>query len=333
MKSPETIIVRELLLQEGGYVSGTSLAQKLGMSRVAVWQHMEKLREQGFEFEATRSRGYRLVRQPESLNETLLRAYLPVRERGVTLTVLPQTDSTNDAAARELSSGREVPFVIMARQQTGGRGRFGRRWVSEVDGNLYASFAFRPQVEPARMQTFTLWMGVNVCDVIANFYRVTPGIKWPNDLLFGEKKFGGMLTEARIDADQMRDLVFGLGLNLRTPSGGWPGELAGKATALDQHARESFSTNKLAAALIGRVLIAYDRFIADEYMPALAELWNRYDVLRGKSIAVQQGARSLSGIAAGIDDEGSLILRNERGGTERFRAGEVSLSPSYAAAR
>ncbi|MBL9207480.1 MAG: biotin--[acetyl-CoA-carboxylase] ligase [Opitutaceae bacterium] len=325
MNTPETLILRELLAHEKTFVSGTALAAKAGMSRVAIWQHMEKLRSQGFEFEAVRSRGYRLSVRPEGLNSTLIRAFLPLRDRGLTLTLLDHVDSTNDEAARELANGRSDPFLILAHRQLGGRGRFGRRWMSEPNGNLYASFAFRPRIEPVRMPTFTLWMGANLCDLIANFFRVTPGLKWPNDLVFNGRKAGGMLTEARIDSDQIRDLVFGLGLNLRTPAGGWQGELALRATALDAHVEGPIDINKFTAALAGRVLLAYERFLRGDHTPSLADLWNRYDVLRGQRVTGLQGEQRLTGIASGIDEEGCLLLRSERGGIERLRAGEVTL--------
>src|SRR5690606_18217155 len=134
-------------------------------------------------------------------------------------------DSTNDEAARQLAAGRTAPFVILARKQTRGRGRLGRAWHSEANGNLYASFAFRPRVPPGRMAVFTLWMGVSICELIANFTHLQPGIKWPNDILFDGRKAGGMLTEARIDSDQIRDLIFGLGLNVNAPAADWPADL------------------------------------------------------------------------------------------------------------
>ncbi|HRE81799.1 MAG TPA: biotin--[acetyl-CoA-carboxylase] ligase [Opitutaceae bacterium] len=325
MNSPESLILRELLAHEGSFVSGAALAKKLEVSRVAVWQHMEKLRVQGFEFEAVRARGYRLTAKPTDLTVALIRAYTPLRRRALTITVMDTVDSTNDEAARELATGRADPFVILAREQTQGRGRLGRRWLSEANGNLYASFAFRPQVAPERMQTFTLWMGVNICELVANFCRTRPGVKWPNDLLFDGKKAGGMLTEARIDSDQIRDLVFGLGLNLKTPRGGWPAELSARATALDQHTTSTFDVNKFAAALIGRVLLAYEKFVASEHAVALAEMWSKYDVLRGHRITALHGTEKKTGMASGIDDEGSLLLRTETGRLERLRAGEVTL--------
>lgn len=325
VNTPETLILRELLAHEGEFVSGTTLATKAGMSRVAIWQHMEKLRTQGFAFEAARARGYRLTAKPEGLNATLIKAYLPLRDRGLTLTVLDEVDSTNDEAARELAAGRPVPFLIAAREQTAGRGRLGRRWLSEPNGNLYVSFGFRPHVSPARMPTFTLWMGANLCDLIANVCHATPGLKWPNDLLFGGLKAGGMLTEARIDTDQIRDLVFGLGLNVRTPSRGWPEDLRSRATALDAHCRGAVEINRLTAAIAGRVLLAYERFIAGTHEEALADLWNRYDVLRGQKVTGLVSDRRISGTAVGIDREGCLLVRTERGAISRFHAGEVSL--------
>ena len=254
MISPELVILRELLEHEPAFVSGNLLAGKLGMSRVGVWMHMGKLREQGFELEAVRSRGYRLVRWPASLNPLLVQAHLKPPTRQPDILCLPEVDSTNDEAERQLASGRATPFVVLARRQTLGRGRFGRVWHSEDNGNLYASFVFRPHLEPGRMQTFTLWMGANLCELVANFCRLQPGIKWPNDLYFEGRKLGGMLTEARIDSDQIRDLVFGLGLNVNSPLAALPAELARQATTLADCTGHPLDLNRLTAAIIGRVL-------------------------------------------------------------------------------
>lgn len=322
---PETVILAELIAAEPEFVSGSALAKKLGISRVAIWQHMEKLREQGFTFEAVRARGYRLTARPAGLSAALVQAYRRDRAGDFPLQLLAEIDSTNDEAARQLAAGKDAPFAIIAQRQTKGRGRFGRVWHSEANGNLYASFAFRPRLEPARMQMFTLWMGANVCELVASFCRTTPGLKWPNDLLFDGRKAGGMLTEARMDADQIRDLVFGLGLNVNSPADGWPADLADRAVSLAEHTRHPVDLNKLTAALVGRVLQAYDRFIDGSYSKTFADLWNRYDVLRDRPVAVLTPTQRVAGIAVGIDDEGSFVVRTEKGRTERFRAGEVTL--------
>ena len=324
MPTAEHVILRELLAHEARWVSGSALAAKLGLSRVAVWQHMERLRAAGFEFEAQRARGYRIRTRPTVLHGPLVETLLKVRPRGFTLTVLDEVDSTNDEAARQLSAGRAAPFAILARRQTRGRGRFGRTWHSDSAHNLYLSLAFRPQVEPARMQTFTLWMGLNVCTLLEGFLGVKPGIKWPNDLLFEGRKAGGMLTEARIDADQIRDLVFGLGLNVQAPAA-WPTDLGRRAIALSDVAAGPIDLNRLAAALLGRLLLAWQAFAEGEHLRSFADLWNHHDILRGRTVALLEGGRRHAGTVAGVDDEGCLLLRDPAGRVQRFRAGEVTL--------
>jgi BirA family biotin operon repressor/biotin-[acetyl-CoA-carboxylase] ligase len=325
VKSPEFTILCELLDHGPDYVSGTALAHKLGMSRVGVWMHMEKLRSQGFEFEAVRNHGYRILRTPAELNSLMVHAYLKPRQQSVDLLWLTETDSTNAEAERQLAAARPTPFVVLAQQQSLGRGRFGRVWHSPGHGNLYASFVFRPRLEPARMTTFTLWMGASLCDLVANFCRIQPGLKWPNDLYFEGRKFGGMLTEARIDADQIRDLVFGLGLNVNPSPDALPESLARQATSLATCTGKPVDLNRLTAAIVGRVFSAYEQFVDGRHRDAFADLWNRYDLLRGKAVTLLHGTRRVNGIAGGIDDEGSLLIRGENGRPQRFSAGEVTL--------
>ena len=324
-RSPEVAILQALLEQEGRFVSGNELAERLQMSRVAVWQHMEKMKEQGFAFDAARARGYRLAKLPASLHPLLVQARLGLLNTQVDFLCLDTVDSTNDEAARQLASGRAAPFVVLARQQTRGRGRRGRPWHSEPNGNLYSSFAFRPRLSPDRMAVFTLWMGANICELIANFSKLTPGLKWPNDILFDGRKAGGMLTEARIDADEIHDLIFGLGLNVNGPAGAWPGELARRATSLAEQSTAALDLNRFTAALIGRVVLAYEQFVAGDHKATFADLWQKYDVLRGHPVALLHGEQRIAGTAMGIDDAGSLLLRTGHGRLQRFHAGDVTI--------
>jgi BirA family biotin operon repressor/biotin-[acetyl-CoA-carboxylase] ligase len=324
---PDHVVLQALLeAGEEGVVSGADLARRLGVSRVSVWQYLEKIRDQGFEIESLHARGYRLARRPAFLHPALIEAHRRPGPAEARIHFYDTIGSTNDEAVRLLAAGEPAPLVVISRRQERGRGRLGRAWHSATDGNLYASFAFRPDVEPARMQTFTLWMGVNVCALVAAFCRVVPGIKWPNDLLFEGRKAGGMLTEARMDADRIHDLVFGLGLNLHAPAKGWPPELADRATALADQTAVPLDPNKFAAAFITRVLAAYASFLDGTYQKIFADLWHRFDLLKGRPVTLLQGSREIHGTALGIDDEGSLLLRLPGGHTDRFRAGEVTLA-------
>lgn len=324
MPEIDVIILRELLAHRDAPVSGNRLAQLLGLSRVAVWMHLQKLAKQGFVIEAVRARGYRLKETPAQLHRALIRAHLG-RQRAPNLICLERIDSTNSEAERRTAAGENVPLVILAREQTRGRGRRGRSWHSAPVGNLYSTFVFRPELEPARLQDFTLWMGVSLCELVENFCKLTPGLKWPNDLHLNGRKAGGMLTEARIDAEQVRDLIFGLGLNVNGRAGDLPPDLRRTATSLAEATGAPVDLNKFAAALIARVMRAYAEFVDGSYRRQFRKLWDRYDILRGQPVAVVQGSRTVRGLATGIDAEGSLLVRAESGATERFRAGEVTL--------
>ncbi len=321
----EAALLREFLAAGDGCVSGAALAKIVGLSRVAVWGHLHRLEAQGFAFEAVHSRGYRLTARPAGPSAPLLRALLP---EAPPLLYLDSVDSTNEEAGRQLAAGRAAPFIVLAAAQTRGRGRFGRVWHSPpAAGNLYLSFAFRPALPPDRMHLFTLWMGLNLCDLLAAQTGTTPQLKWPNDLYFGPRKFAGMLTEARVDADTIRELVFGLGLNVATPASVWPREVAARATSLAREADRPFDLNTIAAAVVARVLSAYAQFAARVPHDRIAALWPRHDLLAGRTVTVVQGDQTHTGTARGIDADGALLLRTAAGRTRRFRAGEVTLRP------
>lgn len=322
---PEYQILQTLLDACGEPVSGEKLASQLRVTRVAVFHHIEKLRAAGHPVEAIRTEGYRITREPAQLTRHLLRYHLALHKIPETaFTLLETTDSTNDEATRQVAAGRETPFVILAQKQSKGRGRFGRPWHSEARRNLYASFAFSPRIPAPKMQTFTLWMGANLADFLTKTTTAHIGLKWPNDLLIDGKKIAGMLTEARLDTDQIRDLIFGLGLNLHPPAKGWPAELKHRATSLSENAK-TFNTHALIAALIARVFSAYEQFIKDRHHALFTELWNRHDTLRGKTVTLLDTETEHTGTVLGIDDTGSLLLRTATGKTTPHRAGEVTL--------
>jgi BirA family biotin operon repressor/biotin-[acetyl-CoA-carboxylase] ligase len=322
----DVTVLRQFLAAPEGIVPGPKLAQLLGVTRVSIWTQLRRLEREGFAFEVVRRRGYRLVAKPPHLHHALLLAHLHGRPRLPEIVCLNITDSTNSEAERRLAEGARVPLVILARRQTAGRGRRGRAWHSASTGNLYATFVFRPDLEPARMQDFTLWMGLNVCELISSFCLLQPALKWPNDVHLGGRKAGGMLTEARVDADQIRELVFGLGLNLNTRAADFPRELQRTATSLAEAGGQPVDFNRFTAALVGRVLQAYGEFVSGAHRKNFADLWARYDCLAGQPVTVTQGERVVTGTAQGIDDAGSLLVRLDTGKIVRFPAGEVTLA-------
>ncbi|MCC5806050.1 MAG: biotin--[acetyl-CoA-carboxylase] ligase [Opitutales bacterium] len=326
MLLPDVTILKTLLQAGDSFVSGSDLAKDLGMSRVGVWSRLEKMRETGFTFEAVRHRGYRLTEEPACLCESLVLAYLDIAgANGTGVFVLPEIDSTNSEAERLLADATETPFVVIAGAQTRGRGRLGRKWHSPPQGNLYMSFAFRPRRSPGRMQSITLRLGLAVCRFLNQAYAIPVKVKWPNDLIIEGKKVAGMLTEARVDADRMRDLVFGIGINVLGSTDGWPAEVAAHAARLGQYAPSSIRLNRLAAELIPVVAGEYAAYLENPRKPGFAEEWLAYDALNGREVTANRGSEPIRGTAHGIDTDGNLILETPDGRRTAVNSGEVSL--------
>ncbi|MCC5839821.1 MAG: biotin--[acetyl-CoA-carboxylase] ligase [Opitutales bacterium] len=325
MNPTDIHLLRAFLAAGDAFVSGSVLAEEVGLTRVAIWARLEKLRENGFVFEAVRNRGYRLLKTPSHLDGRLVAAHLALTGAERTLHFHPSIDSTNSEAERLLATSGTAPFVVAAAGQTKGRGRLGRVWHSPAEGNLYASFAFRPRIAHRRIATITLWMGAGLCDYLERAWGVPVQVKWPNDLLIQGRKVAGILTEARIDADLTRELVIGIGLNIQGNTAAWPAEASRVATTLTEHASAPLPVNAVAAGFIETVFQLYEAFIAETHREAFPMLWKKYDALAGKTIRASMNGRELSGEAAGIDGDGALLLQATDGQTHRLHSGEVTI--------
>ena len=251
-------IVRALMEAGDGFVSGSLLAEELGVSRPAVHGKLEKLRESGFVVEAVRNRGYRVRSTPEVVHPALLRYELDRLGSGLSAAYYPVIDSTNNEAERRFASGERGPFAIVSSCQTKGRGRLGRAWHSASAENLYLSVLFEPNIPPQQLQHFTLWAGIRICRMLQGLVPDAPlQIKWPNDLLCKGRKFAGMLTEAKMDADAIRCIVFGIGLNVNSNPNDYPDAIRQLATSLHAVHGEALSLSRLAASVIAAVEQAY----------------------------------------------------------------------------
>ncbi len=326
MNAADVVIIKALLESNGHYVSGNTLARALGISRVGVCARLEKLRESGFLIEAVRHRGYRLKAEPLELSASLVQAYLESWGQSMPIYHHEIIDSTNAEAERVLTQGNDTPFSVISQQQTSGRGRLGRVWHSPQEGNLYLSLAFKPQSHPTEMQSITLWMGLSVCEAIASEFDLDIRLKWPNDLLYNEKKLAGMLTEAKIEADRMNTLIFGLGLNVNSDCSIWPEDLSKKATSLSRALGKEISLNKLAAKLIAACKTGYDAYLSQITDDHLLEMWNRYDCLKGREVTADYRGDRISGVVEGLEHDGSLMIKTSAGEKIILRSGEVTLT-------
>jgi BirA family biotin operon repressor/biotin-[acetyl-CoA-carboxylase] ligase len=326
MADLDSSILLAFLEADGEPVSGDRLAKELGVSRVAIWSRLERLRASGYVFAASTRKGYTLRSVPRHLDPALLDAHLRLLKVSPKVEFLAEVDSTNSEAERRLAVGQEAPFAVLARTQKAGRGRLGRKWHSAPSGNLYLSLAFRPFIPPDRLKPFTLWMGLALCAHVEKSLGLKLGLKWPNDLQSPDgRKVAGMLTEARLDADSVRELVFGVGLNLTGAPKDFPADLRATAGSLEAALGSPLDLNREAAGVIAALFRAWEQFEEGTWSRSFRKLWSHHDVLAGKSVRVGLRGDPVAGVVDGIDDEGSLILRTGGGRRSVVSSGEVTL--------
>jgi BirA family biotin operon repressor/biotin-[acetyl-CoA-carboxylase] ligase len=313
-------------LEDRGWQSGAAIALRLGVSRAAVWKRIERLRARGYAIEAEAGKGYRLVRRSERLlPEVVRRWYEPRLLRGE-IVHRDTIDSTNRLAAELARGGAAEGTVVLAEQQTAGRGRLGRTWESPAGVNLYGSIVLRPGVPPVEVPRLTLVAGIAVAEAIAATIAVRPQIKWPNDVLLSGRKVAGVLTELEAEAERVRFVIVGIGVNLNARRGDFPPELAAKATSLALAGGAPVDR----AAFTGRLLGAFDELYGEFLRGGFGALRPRYDAfhcLPGRRVTVD-GRPPLTGTVRGVDDEGALLV-DDGTAVRRVVSGEVTLRGAY----
>ena len=312
------------LLSTSEFVSGEAIAERLGVSRAAVGKRVAELRKRGFAIAAAPRRGYRLDGVPDALTPNGMAPRLTTAWLGRAWRHLGSTASTNDDAAAWARAGAPAGAVVVADEQTRGRGRLGRRWHSPPGESLYLSVVLRPPLPPHRVPPLTLAAGVAVAEALVGVLAaagVAPALKWPNDVLLDGRKVAGILTEMSADLDHVHHLVVGIGVNLNTRA--IPDELAAIATSVAAVRGEPVARADFAAALCARLEYWFDRFVADGAPPIVAA-WKQHARFFGTRVRATAGREATEGVAEDLEDDGALRLRLDDGRSVRIVAGEVT---------
>lgn len=315
------------LLADGEFHSGQDLADTLGVSRTAVWKQLHKLEELGLAAESSKSKGYRIAGGVDLLDKPAILAGLSAPGRALIseLDLQMQIDSTNAEAMRRVESGAGAGLVCMAEQQTAGRGRRGRKWVSPFASNIYLSLVWEFEGGAAALEGLSLAVGVAVTDALTSCDIPSLQLKWPNDIMYKGRKLGGILIEMVGDPAGSCQVVVGVGLNVRMPN---------KAAAeIDQQWIDIASLvdntpgrNRLAAAMLDALLLLMPGFANQGFAP-WRDKWAHRDAFLGKPVIVHSGPNQVAGTVAGINEAGALLL--DIGGTiQVINGGEVSLRPN-----
>jgi len=324
--------VLRLLQGSAGYVSGESISDSLGITRAAVWKAVDALRRDGYEVESRKSRGYRLLGVPDRLGETEIRACLGETKRvGRVLTCFDRIDSTN-AYLKRAAAETNAPdgAVAVADEQTGGRGRRGRSFLSPAGKGVYLSVLLRPALEPERLLPLTGFVAVAMCAAVERAAGVRPGIKWTNDLVLNGRKLCGILTELSVEGESgaLQYVVVGIGVNVAHTREDFAGELERIATSLTAETGKRVSRAALAAAMIEELDALYDALLRGDTQ-AYLDAYRRDCLTIGREVQLLWQDAHERVRAVGVDDRLGLEVVRADGSRDIIRTGEVSVRGLY----
>lgn len=321
MKNNKAEILELLEKNKGEFVSGEFIADSLSVTRATVWKNIQELKSDGHKIHAEPHNGYSLSGVSDVLSKEGIKKYLAGDSKISEIICLDTVDSTNNHAKKRLYQNGTL---IVANEQTAGRGRYGHSFESPAGTGLYMSLVLRPKIEIGKFQMITIASAVAVCLAIEDLYENAKDklkIKWVNDVYFNSKKITGILTEAvtNFESGEIESVITGIGVNVSTKKfTDTVRETAGSVFTKEDDV--SFTRNELCARIADCVM----KFAEDLGSGDLIKAYRERSLLkRGDKITFMTGGEKRSATVRGIDDNGGLVIKT-KSGEEVLRSGEVS---------
>ena len=319
--------ILEFLKQQDGFISGQRICDELGISRTAVWKYMNSLKKEGYEIESVTRKGYRLLQSPDLLTkEAVLSCMKEVRIPGE-LCCFESIDSTNEEAKRRGEAGAPDGSVYVADNQTNGKGRRGRTWISPAGEDVFFTILLRPELPLSSVSMITLVAASAVSEAIDKVTGLNSNIKWPNDIVLNRKKVCGILTEMNMEIDSVAYVVVGIGINVNRME--FREDIADMATSLKKESGHTVERAILLSEILSAFFRDYKLFLEEQNLSSFLEYYNQKLINVGREVRLIKKGEEIIRTAIGINDRGELIVRDDEGNTEHIFSGEVSVRGIY----
>ncbi len=313
------------ILADGKFYSGATLGARLGISRTAVWNHIQALARYQLDIHAVRGKGYRLASPIELLDRRIILDRLEDLSCAISpeLDVLFDVDSTNRYLLEKSKVMTSGHAVCLAEYQYSGRGRWGRTWVSPFGSNLYCSLLWRSSLALSALSCLGLVVGVAVARALSEIGLTDHRLKWPNDLIWQGKKLAGILIEATGEVSGPVSVVIGVGVNVNMSMSA-ARDIDQPWVNLSEAVNRKVSRNTLSALMIANIFNTLLQFETQGF-DGFREEWHAIDLLKNKSVVLRVGEENVNGYALGVDHQGALLVRFDSGEVKRYFSGEVSV--------
>ena len=310
--------ILRLLKESDTYISGQQLCEQFQVSRTAIWKVIDQLKKEGYEIEAVRNKGYRLIDSPDVMSKAEIESLVDTKWAGKNVVYYDEIDSTNNRAKEAGDNGAAHGTLFVADMQVAGKGRRGRVWKSPSGSSIYMTILLYPDIPPVKAPQLTLLMEVTGLET---------KIKWPNDIVVNGRKICGILTEMSTEIDYINHVVIGVGINVNQDT--FPDDIKATASSLKLELGKSVKRSELIAAVMKSFEKCYEIFIETEDLSGLQELYNSMLVNRDQEVKVLEPGNEYKAHAIGINQTGELIVRTPDGKEKEIYAGEVSVRGVY----
>lgn len=320
-KKNKNEILLYLLNNKGKYVSGEELSEKLNVTRTAIWKHINGFKKLGYEIDSVPRLGYCLKSSPDILYPEEIWKDEELKFLGNKIYYYESIGSTNEKAKILAINGEPHGTLILSEKQTMGKGRMGRKWESPKNEGIWLSIILRPNLSPEEAPKITLVAAVACARAIRKL-GINCAIKWPNDILYEEKKLAGILTEISAEIDRINHVIVGVGINVNTKK--FTGELESIATSLYLIKEEPVDRKKILIDFLKEFEYFYSKLEKGNFQDVLKE-WKALNCTIGRNVKIIGKTKEIEGIAFDIDGFGALLIRKNDGSVERILSGDVSL--------
>ncbi|QZY54705.1 biotin--[acetyl-CoA-carboxylase] ligase [Crassaminicella profunda] len=307
------------------FISGEELSKKIGVTRTAVWKHIKQLKEEGYEIESVSRKGYRMIKEPDTLDANALEIEVASKHIGRKIHHFESIDSTNTLAKKMAAEGAPEGTVIIAEEQTGGRGRLGRTWESPKGTGIWMSIILRPNIVPTEATKITQITAAAVAMGLRSIIGDDVGIKWPNDIIIHKKKTCGILTEMSAELNSVNYIVVGIGINVNVDPNEFPEEVRGVATSIKAYTGMIVSRKNIVKEILHAFEDLYLDFIEKNHIEKSMEICKKYSVTLGKQVKIRTRQKEVIAEAVDLTEDGQLLIKNELGEIEKVLSGEVSV--------
>jgi BirA family biotin operon repressor/biotin-[acetyl-CoA-carboxylase] ligase len=320
---PSAEVLSFLKKNDNRFFSSREIAESLNITRHLVYESISSLRGFGYNIEASRNQGYKLISSPDSILPIEIAAGLKCKILANRIFSFKTIASTNTTAINYAESGLPEGTLVIADSQKKGRGRLGRKWHSPPGKGLYFSLILRPELPPDRVAGLSLMAGLALIRAIIDFTGAPVQMKWPNDILFNKKKLAGILVELVAELDRVEYMILGIGVNVNYNRKDFPLGLQRKSTSLKIITKKKIQRVALLQNILAEFESLYQIFCRHGFKYISSELINHSAVI-GNRITLSIGKGKITGKAVGFDDMGGLIVKTKQG-LRSYSAGEVTL--------